>query len=137
ERAASLLTPGGHCFVLVPNLRSLAVRILGAKYRYIMPDHVNYFTRVTLARLAMNMRNLDIVRLGFCHFNPIVIVRDLRGGSGRIPDEERAKLLKRTTAYKENPWLAPLKWIYRATEHALARVNLADNLFIVLRKRTE
>ncbi|HKS38130.1 MAG TPA: methyltransferase domain-containing protein, partial [Verrucomicrobiae bacterium] len=30
---AAILRPGGHCFVLVPNLKSLAVRFLGGKYR--------------------------------------------------------------------------------------------------------
>src|SRR5439155_25519704 len=35
ERAASLLNSTGLCFVLVPNMESLAVRLLGARYRYI------------------------------------------------------------------------------------------------------
>ena len=44
EKAASILKPGGLCFVLVPNLDSLAVRLLKTKYRYIYPQHLNYFT---------------------------------------------------------------------------------------------
>src|SRR6185369_4668819 len=48
NKAASLLQPSGLCFILVPNLRSLAVRLLGSKYRYIFPQHVNYFTPSTL-----------------------------------------------------------------------------------------
>ena len=35
KKAAAILKPGGLCFILTPNLRSLAVRFLGAKYRYI------------------------------------------------------------------------------------------------------
>jgi 2-polyprenyl-3-methyl-5-hydroxy-6-metoxy-1,4-benzoquinol methylase len=33
KKAASVLKPGGLCFILVPNMHSLAVRVLGAKYR--------------------------------------------------------------------------------------------------------
>ena len=135
EKAGSLLKPGGLCFVLVPNLKSLAIRILGAKYRYIMPDHVNYFIAGTLRRFGASAKDFDVVRLGSSHFNPVVIAKDLRGGDERVADEERAKLLKRTTAYKENPCLEPLKWIYRMTERVLATAMLADNLFVVLRKR--
>lgn len=35
QKAASILKPGGLCFILVPNMNSLAIRLLGAKYRYI------------------------------------------------------------------------------------------------------
>src|SRR5207249_4437617 len=54
ERAASLLKPQGICFVLVPNMDSLAVRLIGARYRYIYPQHLNYFARETLTKLAEN-----------------------------------------------------------------------------------
>ena len=47
-KAASVLKPSGLCFVLVPNMKSLAARMLGARYRYIYPQHLNYFTRATL-----------------------------------------------------------------------------------------
>ena len=50
-------------------------------------------------------------------------------------DESRAALLKKTTAAKQNPWLKPIKVLYRGAEQILARLNLADNLFIVLRKK--
>ena len=45
EKAAAILKPNGLCFVLVPNMDSLAVRLLGTKYRYIYPQHLNYFTK--------------------------------------------------------------------------------------------
>jgi 2-polyprenyl-3-methyl-5-hydroxy-6-metoxy-1,4-benzoquinol methylase len=133
-KATMLLKPGGHCFVLVPNLRSLAVRLLGAKYRYIIPDHVNYFTAATLRRFAATESSLEIVEQGSSHFNPLVIVKDFRSEEQRVPDEERARLLKRTTAYKQNSWLTPIKLLYAGIERILARMILADNLYIVLRK---
>jgi 2-polyprenyl-3-methyl-5-hydroxy-6-metoxy-1,4-benzoquinol methylase len=130
-KAAALLKTGGHCFILVPNMKSLAVRLLGAKYRYIFPQHVNYFTGRTLQEFSLR-ENFAIVARGSMHFNPIVIGQDFRSGGGFVPDEERAALLKRTTAYKQNPVLKPVKFFYRATEKFLGSLDLADNLFIVL-----
>lgn len=133
-KAASIVKSGGYCFVLVPNMQSLAVRLLGAKYRYIMPDHVNCFTATTLKQFAKTEPSLEIVALGSSHFNPLVIVKDFRGGEERVSDEVRARLLKRTTAYKQSSWLKPVKLLYAGAEKILATINLADNLYIVLRK---
>ncbi len=134
-RAAALLQPGGHCFILVPNLKSLATRLLGAKYRYIMPDHVNYFTEETLKRFAATERACELVRLSQSHFNPLVILQDLRGGTARVADEARARLLKRTTALKQHRLLEPAKWVYSGIERMLVATGLADNLVLVLRKK--
>ncbi len=134
RKAASLLKPGGHCFILVPNMKSLAVRFLGAKYRYIFPQHVNYFAVATLEKFSLT-EDFEIAARGSMHFNPIVIWQDFRGKGGFVPDEERAALLKRTTAYKQNPAMKPVKFFYRFTEKILGSLNLADNLFVVLRKK--
>jgi 2-polyprenyl-3-methyl-5-hydroxy-6-metoxy-1,4-benzoquinol methylase len=134
RKAASLLKAGGHCFILVPNMGSLAVRCLGAKYRYIFPDHVNYFTADTLRKFVETEPALELVRLTQSHFNPAVIVKDLRGRQTRVSDAERANLLKRTTAYKQSPWLKPLHWAYRLAEAGLVQAGVADNLVAVLRK---
>jgi len=135
DKAASLLKPGGHCFILVPNMKSLAVRILRGKYRYIYPEHVNYFTPRTLRKFSETPTAFEIVASGSMHFNPIVIWQDGRGRGGFVSDERRAALLKRTTSYKENPLLQPLKWVYKGAEKILSSLNLADNLLIVLRKK--
>jgi hypothetical protein len=50
------------------------------------------------------------------------------------PEAERARLLKRTTAYKQNTWLQPAKMALAGVEAVLARLNLADNLVAVLQK---
>jgi len=135
-RAATLLKPGGYCFVLAPNFDSLAVRLLKAKYRYIMPDHVNYFTATTLRQLVGKEPSLETARVGTSHFNPFVLLQDFRGGEARVADQDRARLLTRTNALKRNRLLLPLHWFYAATEWLLASAALADNLFIVLRKRS-
>jgi 2-polyprenyl-3-methyl-5-hydroxy-6-metoxy-1,4-benzoquinol methylase len=134
NKAAALLKPDGHCFILVPNMKSLAVRLLGKKYRYIFPQHVNYFTAKTLKAFSL-AENFETAASGSMHFNPIVIWQDFRGEGDFVPDEQRAALLKRTTAYKQNPALKPVKIIYRFAEKILSGLNLADNLFIVLRKK--
>jgi 2-polyprenyl-3-methyl-5-hydroxy-6-metoxy-1,4-benzoquinol methylase len=135
RRAASLLKPGGHCFVLVPNMRSLAVRLLGARYRYIMPDHINYFTAATLCRLGALEPMFERVEQTSTHFNPVVIAQDFRRRTDRVADHERARLLGRTTAWKQSRLLAPLQWLYRGSEHVLRWGGLADNLVLVLRRR--
>jgi hypothetical protein len=71
------------------------------------------------------------------HFNPIVIWQDLRGGAERVADAERARLLRRTTGWKQKPYLKPLKATYSVVERGLAWLRLADNLVLVLRKRAE
>jgi 2-polyprenyl-3-methyl-5-hydroxy-6-metoxy-1,4-benzoquinol methylase len=133
EKAWSILEPQGLCFVLVPNLKSLAVRCLGPKYRYVYPQHLNYFTRRTLERLAGD--RFTVLEVRSIHFNPIVIWQDWRRKGEEVPNERRAALLKRTTAYKTNPLLKPVKAVYQLTERLLGAAGLADNLVAVLRKR--
>jgi len=132
EKAWSILRPGGLCFVLVPNMKSLAVRVLGARYRYIYPQHLNYFTSTTLRRLVET--RFSVIDVRPTHFNPIVIWQDWRRGGQEVPNAERAALLKRTTNYKQNPLLGPVKGLYHFVETALATAGLADNLVAVLRK---
>jgi len=134
RKAAELLEPGGFCFILVPNFESLARRLLGAKYRYIFPQHVNYFTRDTLARLVNGVEDFRMVQVGSTHFNPVVIWQDWKGRGEFVPDEQRAHLLRQTTAYKRNPILRPLKALLAGFEVGLARLNLADNTVLVLQK---
>lgn len=133
-RATAVLQPSGLCFILVPNFRSLAVRLLGSKYRYIFPQHVNYFTPATLRRFASAEPRLRPVYAGSMHFNPLVILRDWRSDGTFVPDEERARLLKRTTGYKQNPVLRPARIALAFLEKILGGVDLADNCVIVLRK---
>jgi 2-polyprenyl-3-methyl-5-hydroxy-6-metoxy-1,4-benzoquinol methylase len=133
EKAATLLKPGALCFVLVPNLQSLATRLLGARYRYIYPQHLNYFTRRTLTRLVQDRFN--VIEQHSTHFNPIVIWQDFRQRGAEVSNQDRAALLKRTTAYKKSPLLKPAKLLYTAAERFLGWGTLADNLVVVLRKR--
>ena len=133
EKAWSVLRPDGLCFVLVPNMGSLAARLLGNRYRYIYPQHLNHFTSRTLTRMVE--AHFSIIALGSTHFNPIVIWQDWRWGGQEVPNAERAALLQRTTRYKQNPLLRPVKSLYHLVERALGNAGLADNLVAVLRKQ--
>ena len=133
--AASLIKPGGYCFVLVPNLDSLAIRILDSRYRYVMDEHLNYFSRPTLLQLTRQISEFAVVAIESTHFNPLVLWQDWRSPQERVPDADRAKLLRKTTGWKESPTLLPARWAYSAAELLLGKMNLADNLTIVLRRR--
>lgn len=130
-KAYEILKPGGFCIILVPNLDSLAVRVLKQKYRYILPQHINYFTASTLRQLTCPPfeHRFSIST----HFNPIVIAKDWRG-SGEPGQDDRAKLLVKTNSLKQTPWLAPLRWLYMASEKILGKMGLADNCVVVLQK---
>ena len=132
HQAATMLKPGGHCFILTPNLKSLAVRLIGAKYRYIFPEHLNYFTPQTLRQFVG--LEFTVEEAKSTHFNPLVIWQDFRGGQREIPRAERIRLLKRTTGYKQSRWLRPLRAAYRATETVLGGFSMADNVAVVGRK---
>jgi 2-polyprenyl-3-methyl-5-hydroxy-6-metoxy-1,4-benzoquinol methylase len=133
EKAASILKPAGLCFILVPNMQSLAVRLLGAKYRYIFAPHVNYFSKHTLRKFVEP--HFTVIDHKSTHFNPIVILKDARSSGNEVPDEQRADLLKRTTSYKRNPLLKPVKRLYQGMETLLGAFSLADNIVVVLRKK--
>jgi 2-polyprenyl-3-methyl-5-hydroxy-6-metoxy-1,4-benzoquinol methylase len=133
KKAASLLKPGGHCFILTPNMNSLAVRLIGAKYRYIFPEHLNYFTPQTLIQFAE--LEFAVVGMKSTHFNPLVIWKDFRGGQRDIPRSERAKLLQQTTGLKKSPWMLPVRFAYQVAESVLGKLSLADNVAVVGRKK--
>jgi 2-polyprenyl-3-methyl-5-hydroxy-6-metoxy-1,4-benzoquinol methylase len=132
-KASSVLKADGLCFVLVPNMKSLAARLLGARYRYVYPQHLNYFTKATLTKLVET--RFAVIGFSSTHFNPIVIWQDWRGGGKDISNRQRAELLQHTTSCKQNPRLKPVKALYKLAERTLGALNLADNLAVVLRKR--
>ena len=133
-KAADILKVGGHCLILVPNARSLAIRLLGPRYRYIMPEHLNYFTPGTMRRFIAQEPRFTVCRLTGMHFNPIVIWQDWKSRGLPVPEADRARLLKRTTAWKQSPRWKLLKFLYRASDRLLSQLWLADNLAIVLQR---
>jgi 2-polyprenyl-3-methyl-5-hydroxy-6-metoxy-1,4-benzoquinol methylase len=133
-RAASLLRPGGLCFALVPNVGSLAFRLLGSRYRYVMAEHLNYFRAAAFRRMAQEAAAFEVLRLSSMHFNPVVIWQDWRSGGLPVAAADRARLLQRTTAMKQAARWRPVRPLYRACESILGAFGLADNLVAVLRR---
>ena len=123
----------------MPSWESLALRVLGGRYRYVMPEHLNYFTSATLQRLLQNPERAGgawaLVALTTTHFNPVVIWQDLRRRPGElVPDADRARLLQKTNRLKNNPLLRPVRWAYGAAEWMLGGLGLADNLVAVIQR---
>jgi len=129
QKAASILKPGGHCFILTPNMDSLAVRLIGAKYRYIFPEHLNYFTPKTMKQFVE--LEFGVAGAKSTHFNPLVIWKDFGGGERDVSRAERVKLLKKTTGYKNARWMLPIKAAYQAAEFTLGKFMFADNIAFV------
>jgi hypothetical protein len=82
--AASWLSPGGVLAIAVPNIASVAARMMRRHwYYYAPPDHVHYFTPSTVRRLltlasldditvrpASKPLTLDYAALALAQFNP-------------------------------------------------------------------
>ncbi len=96
--------------------------------------HLNYFTQATLTKLVET--RFSAIEFRSTHFNPLVIWQDWRRGGVEISNRQRAELLKRTTSYKQNRWLGPVRASYHLAEKTLGALNLADNLVAVLRKKS-
>ena len=86
---------------------------------------------VVLLRIALA---LSIVAATTTHFNPMVIWQDATRPRAEVPAAERARLMVRTNVWKQTASAAPARWAYAATERALGRLGLADNLTFVVRR---
>lgn len=51
DRVAALLRPGGVVWIALPDAGSRAARVLGSRWWSVLPTHVHYFTRGSLATL--------------------------------------------------------------------------------------
>lgn len=136
HKAGDLIQPGGICILLVPNLHSLAIRCLGRRYRYIMAEHLNYFSAGALQRMVQRVGGWGVEEVTTMHFNPVVMVKDALRPRAEVPDAERAQLLKRTNRLKKSPLMAPLKVVYSGMESVLTGLLAADNLVAVLRRHS-
>jgi len=134
QQAGRLIRPGGICIVLVPNLHSLAIRLLGSRYRYVMGEHLNYFSARAFRSMSDRLGDWEILQVTSMHFNPVVLLQDALRPRQEVPDAERAGLLKRTNRWKRSSWLGPLRWAYARVEDLLKGLGAADNLVVVLRR---
>jgi SAM-dependent methyltransferase len=62
ERAGVLLSPGGVLAMALPDAGSRVARVLGRRWWSVIPTHVHYFTRNSMARL-LSRHGFEIVEL--------------------------------------------------------------------------
>ncbi len=98
-------------------------------------------TPAAMLKLTPHEIETAIYPVGFYRIkarNLLSVCRELiEHHAGRVPDEQRARLLKRTTAYKQNPLLRPVKFLYGLGEKLLGKLGWADNIYGVYRKSAE
>ena len=63
QLCTSLLKPGGHLFLNVPDIESLPARVLRSRWPLLLPEHLNYFTKRSL-QLCAGRAHLQLQRLG-------------------------------------------------------------------------
>jgi SAM-dependent methyltransferase len=63
QRATSLLVKGGMLLINVPNFDSIQARLLKRSWPLLLPEHLNYFNRESLRRLAESA-GLKLVKFG-------------------------------------------------------------------------
>ncbi len=84
-RAEALLVPGGVLHLTTPNFDSFDRRVLGAQWPPIHPEHIGYFTPVTLQRTleretslkvhSLEVRNLSVGVLAHLAWAPVRALR--------------------------------------------------------------
>src|SRR5436853_2941576 len=109
----------------------MATQLLAQRYRYILPQDVNYFTAETLRALCS--KYFQVEKIATSHFNPMVTWSDLKAKKDAV-EADRLALLAKTTALKKSRVLYPLRFLYEGAEAVLAKRMLADNLVAVLKK---
>lgn len=63
ERIMGLLRPGGVLYIALPDAGSVVARRLGARWWSVLPTHVQYFTRASLAQL-LSARGFTVEWMG-------------------------------------------------------------------------
>ena len=79
RRAAGLLAPAGVLYVTTPNFGSLARRALKERWSVIHPEHIGYFERSTLRRMACDEAGLREIKIEANNIAPSTLVVWARG----------------------------------------------------------
>lgn len=130
-RALELLRPGGILLASVPNYSGITQRLIGRRDRYVVIDHLNYWSAGNFAAYieGFGLEILETVTFGF---NPVTLVRDSlslerRADCGRLAAEQaRSGALKRT-------WVGR---VHRVAERMLDIVSLGDVVAVAARRRS-
>jgi len=132
RRAYDLLAANGLLLASVPNSNSLTAKLLGAKSRYVLPQHLNYFTASSLARLFTGV-GFRVVYHETQSINPVVIWGDLRGVT--VDANRHTSDYQRTHVLKSNPLLAPVRWLHAGADRLLRWTGRGDLLLMAGQKQ--
>jgi 2-polyprenyl-3-methyl-5-hydroxy-6-metoxy-1,4-benzoquinol methylase len=140
RRAEELLEDGGVLYLTTPNFGSLARRMLGEAWSVIHPEHIGYFERSTLKRMASAETTLREIKIEANNIAPSTFVAWLRRRSTQttrtaveVHRETRRGLDQRLRrAVHRSRVLGASKELLN---HAISRAGLGDTLVAWLQKR--
>ena len=95
KRVEALLAPDGVLYLTTPNFGSLARRLLAASWSVIHPQHVGYFERSTLSKMASEETSLREIKIEANNIAPSTVVTWLR--RRRTPTVRAAQQMHRET----------------------------------------
>ena len=139
RRAEELLEDGGVLYLTTPNFGSLARRMLGEAWSVIHPEHIGYFERSTLKRMASAETSLREIKIEANNIAPSTFVAWLRRRGTQTA--RRAVEVHRDTrqgldqqmrrAVHQSRVLGASKELLN---HAISRAGLGDTLVAWLQK---
>jgi hypothetical protein len=139
KRAEELLDADGVLYLTTPNFGSLARRMLGETWSVIHPEHIGYFERSTLRKMASEQTRLREIRIEARNIAPSTFVAWLRRRGAQsakttveVHRETRQGLdqqLRR--AVQRSRMLGGSK---NLLNHAISRAGLGDTLVAWLQK---
>jgi SAM-dependent methyltransferase len=139
KRAEELLDVGGVLYLTTPNFGSLARRMLGETWSVIHSEHIGYFERSTLSRLASEETGLREIRIEANNIAPSTFVTWLRrrgnqtgAKAANVHRGARRGLDQRLRrAVHQSPALGASRDLLN---HAISRAGLGDTLVAWLQK---
>jgi hypothetical protein len=114
-----MLHPGGLILIEVPDIQALSARLMRARCRHYVPDHLNFFCSATLERF-LREHGFDVLRND--HPSRCISVRHLVGYWGEKYLGSRAARALQRAAAKAGLWEKTL------------RLNIGDILVAIGRK---
>lgn len=137
QRAGELLTDDGVLYLTTPNFGSLSRRLLGNAWPIVHPEHIGYFERATLRRMALNTGCLREIRIEANNVAPSTLVAWWRRGrastQGMEPDRAAQRRFDQRLRERlhESSTLTATKMLANSV---LSRAGLGDTLVAWLKK---
>jgi len=139
KRAEELLDAGGVLYLTTPNFGSLARRMLGETWSVIHPEHIGYFERSTLRKIASEQTRLREIKIEANNIAPSTFVGWLRargapttGEAAEMHRDTRKGIDQRLRrAVLRSRSLGTTKDLLN---HAISRAGLGDTLVAWLQK---